>query len=292
MPGQSEQPKQRGAVGGMPTKVVRVKPGKASSPDWHDCVVEIDGMPPHDVEAVVDVRGGVQLHNVVLRARLDVTGDSELVNVWAGAAAGLQRGYAVPVLASDPDMQVENNHKALSFGGGTVTISRLSAQNNDDVVQLGRRVDVTIRDSRLVLLNPYLGDHRDTIDADDVRRLLLVNTLVQGCGNSSLFAKQETDAAEMTLLQAEHCRFVNQWPDDSAKRQGHMVWLGFNTKTAVLRDNEWDARPLQTLLVPKTTALTDDGNVYYNDAPPLSASRRAKGRAAGEPIQVTYHLGV
>jgi hypothetical protein len=281
----------RGAVGTQPTKQVTLKKGKVTDPDWHDCVLVIDS--PTAPDAVVQVQGTAHLKNVAVRTRLDFrTTRCDIENVWVGAAAGLTGGYAVPVLDSDPDMQQENNHKALSFGGGTVVIARLSAQNNDDVLQLGKRVDVTVRDSRLVLLNPYLGDHRDCIDADDVRRLLLVNTLVQGCGNASLFAKQESDAAELTLLQAEHSRFVNQWPDQPSKRQGHMVWLGFNTKTAVLRDNEWDARPVQTLLVPKTTALTDDGNVYFNDAPPLSASRRAKGRAAGQPIQVTYHQGV
>jgi hypothetical protein len=293
MPGQSEQPKQRGAVGGMPTKVVRVKPGKASSPDWHDCVVEIDGMPPHDVEAVVDVRGGVQLHNVVLCARLAVEGDSELVNVWAGAAAGLQRGYAVPVLASDPDMQVENNHKALQFRGGNVQVHRLSLQNNDDCLQLGGGVRFWMGDSTVRLVDPFLGDHRDALDVDDVPSLELSNCEVRGSGNSAFFAKQEPGSgAVLGNLVAHRCAFWNQTAT-VGKRQGHMVWLGAGVERVELVDCTWDARPVQTLLIARATrTVVLKGNVYANDAPPLSQKRGAVGRKRGQEIEVTYFQGV
>lgn len=282
----------RGAVGLRPSKVVRVKPGRVSSPDWHDCVVEVDGLDATDERAVLQVQGGVQLHNVALRARLEVEGDSELANVWVGQAAGLDRGYAVPVLSSDPDMQQAHNHKALAFGAGRVRVARMTLQNDDDCLQLGRRVDFQMHDSVVRLVDPYLGDHRDAIDADDCAQVWLDNVELRGSGNAALFAKQEPGSgSSLDLLHLQRCTVLNQFDAEPGKRQGHMVWLGVGVRRVELVDNEWDARPVQTLLLAHgTPSVTQHGNVYANGAPALS--KRGQARKAGQLIDVTYFAGV
>jgi hypothetical protein len=280
-PSQAATP--RGAQGSAPTKTVTLKTGqKVTDPDWRD-VVLVPDRDPRDVRAIVDVRGTARLRNVRLRCRLEFEGNAELDNIWA------TERYAVPVLPEDPDMQSPNNHKTLSFGAGRVQVRRMTLLNNDDCIQLGKRVNFSIYDSDVNLVLPYIGDHRDTLDVDDCALVEIINTHLRDSGNSPLFCKQEDATKFLDRLTVRHSRIDNYKEDDPSKRQGHLVWLGYQVKVAVFEDNTFDARPVQTLLVSKDTKLTNTRNVYWNSAPGLT--KRVPPRRQGQPIDITYHLG-